>query len=385
MSARRRVLVLAPFAPSATAANGGARALAGLLGELTRRHDVALVCLRAAHEPPIDGALEERCATAEVVLREDRPSSRARRLARSAGGVPEWVAQWAVPEAEAAVARVAVGFAPEIVQVEFSVMAQYLPHVPRGARRVLVAHDPQVPAGADRVRLASGAARLVRRLELRAWQRFEARAYADVDRVVVFSERDRERIGFPCAAVIPLGLELPATTLDAVGEPGAGVLFVGNFNHFPNVEGALRLAREILPALPGTRATIVGPDPPAELRPGAGLIVTGAVPDVVPYLAAAEVVVAPLWSGGGSRVKVLETLAAGKALVATPVATAGIEGIVDGRELLVREDPRALAAAIAELLADPDRRGRLGAAARDWAEANAGWRRVVARYEEVWG
>jgi polysaccharide biosynthesis protein PslH len=395
-----RVLVLAPYAPSTTAAHGGARALAGFIGQLTRDHDVALVCLRAPHEPPVDPGIAARCTTVDVIARRELSASRPDRLRHrlrqlaAAGGRPSWVAAWRVEAAGATIERVAAAFRPEVVQFEMSVMAQYARHVPRNsATTVLVAHDPQLPASAERLREATGRARLAAWLDLRAWRRFEPRAYAAVDTVVAFSQRDREKIAAHSptpVAVIPLGVEVPPAALNATGEPGTGLLFFGNYNHRPNLVGALSLIHEILPAVrlarPGTRATLVGPDPSPALRELAGddTLVTGAVADVGPYLDAAEVVVAPLWTGGGTRVKVLEALAAGKALVATPTAVAGIKGLQPDRDVIVRDTTAGFAGAVVELLGDEERRAQFGAAARAWAEQHGGWRATVARFERVW-
>ena len=94
-------------------------------------------------------------------------------------------------------------------------------------------------------------------------------------------------------------------------------------------------------------------------------------------------VVAPLATGGGMRVKVLEALAAGVALVATPRAIEGID-VTDGLELLVADDDAAFARAVASLLDDPERRASLGAAARRWAEQHAGWDDAMAAYDRLY-
>jgi glycosyltransferase involved in cell wall biosynthesis len=156
-----------------------------------------------------------------------------------------------------------------------------------------------------------------------------------VDPTVVFTERDRRALA-PLAAAgsiftVPLGTDIPTRPLDPMGAEPPSVVFVGNFTHPPNVESATSLLPEIVPlvrrAVPGLQAFVVGPRPPAGLRrmEDAGTFVTGAVVAVDPYLERASVVVAPVWSGGGMRVKVLEALAAGKALVATPLALEGLE------------------------------------------------------------
>jgi polysaccharide biosynthesis protein PslH len=94
-------------------------------------------------------------------------------------------------------------------------------------------------------------------------------------------------------------------------------------------------------------------------------------------------VVAPLSSGGGMRVKALDALAAGKALVATPLALEGID-VRDGEQVLVAVDDAAFADAVVALLADEPRRVALGRAARAWAETNVEWRLVTAAYDALY-
>jgi glycosyltransferase involved in cell wall biosynthesis len=110
--------------------------------------------------------------------------------------------------------------------------------------------------------------------------------------------------------------------------------------------------------------------------------VTGAVESVAPFLDAAAVVVAPIRNGGGMRVKLLEAMAAGKAIVASPLAAAGLE-VTDGHELLLAGRDSEFAAAIVRLLDDPMARGALARRARAWASTHAGWENSLSKYEAL--
>jgi glycosyltransferase involved in cell wall biosynthesis len=107
------------------------------------------------------------------------------------------------------------------------------------------------------------------------------------------------------------------------------------------------------------------------------------VPDVAPYLDAAAVVVVPLRLGGGMRVKVLEALGAGKAVVCSPLAAEGLD-VADGAELLLAESDEEFAAAIARLLGDAALRRALGASARNWARERASAGDRIAAYEALY-
>ena len=161
------------------------------------------------------------------------------------------------------------------------------------------------------------------------------------------------------------------------------LLFTGNFGYPPNVESALCLAGEVLPLVrrsaSGCGLVLCGRNPPEALltlaRLDPGISVTGEVPDVRPWLSACDVVVVPLRHGGGTRLKILEALAAGCPVVSTAKGAEGLE-IEHGRDLLLAETPDAISDAVLWYLgnrvaaAEMADRGRALVAARYSWEAN---------------
>jgi glycosyltransferase involved in cell wall biosynthesis len=168
-------------------------------------------------------------------------------------------------------------------------------------------------------------------------------------------------------------------------EPGSGddaaIVFVGTLAYPPNAEAVLWFCREVLPkvrmARPGVTLTVVGRGAPAELRRFEGVITTDWVEDVAPYLASAPVAIAPLRSGGGTNLKVIEALAAGRGLVATSFGAKGLD-VVAGEHLLVADRPQQFAEAVIALLGDRALCSRLGTAGRELAQARYDWA-VLAR------
>jgi glycosyltransferase involved in cell wall biosynthesis len=235
--------------------------------------------------------------------------------------------------------------------------------------------------------------RVVRRLEVLAWQRFEAEVTREVDAVVVFTQRDRSALEpFMSDArlvTIPLAIDLPPQPVDPLGKNPDSLLFFGSFRHEPNVDAATRLARDIFPRirsqLPKATLYIIGSDttPVVERLAGDGIVVLGEVPDLTPHLDRAGLVLVPLRFGGGMRVKVLEALAAGKAVVASPLAVEGLD-VIAGEHVVVAETDQEFAAAATELLANPSRRAAMGSHARAWAEANLSWDARIAAYEALY-
>lgn len=387
-----RVLVVAPFPPRRDGRHGGSRAIGQLVGRLASRYAVALLVLRAPDEPRIDDLLRRACDVVHEVgippvgtsIRE-RLVNRLRLRASLLRGMPTWASERNAPEFGSRLAELVELWRPDVVQFEYRITGQFLPVVAGRVPCVLVDQDPAGP-DADRPTLLGP-------LEDRAWRSLGRTVSRSVDSLVVLTERDRatvsELAGATRVARIPLGYELPQSPLDPEGKSPHSIVAVGSFIHQPNVDAADWLAREIFPAVssrvPEASLQLVGSHPTEAVRALAGqdVSVSGDVPDVLPYLDAAAVVAAPIRLGGGMRVKVLEALAAGKAIVATPLALEGL-GIRDGEHALVAESTEDFAEALVELLNDPLKRRRMAGAARAWAEENLDLEAQVRAYGELY-
>ena len=393
----RRLLFLLPFAPRLDATHGGGRVTAQLLAEMATRHRVALLYLRAPIDPPLDSLLQARCELVEEIIRPNPGFSLAQlgpRVNALLHGSPLWVAGAAVTAYRTRLRTLARMWQPDVVQLEYHIMGQYLDALDAcPAPRVLTEHEPGVKAAHERWQSQEGLARLMYYLELRAWERFERKIITQVQAVVAFAERDQQAIA-PFAQQtpivrIPLGTVLPELPLNPHGGQPLSLLFIGSFIHPPNVDAAARLSSAIFPHVqarfPGLVLHIVGNQPPFEIRQMANknIVVTGRVPDVTPYLDHAALVVVPLRLGGGMRVKVLEALAAGKAVIASPLAVEGLD-VVDGEQVIVAESDEQFCKAIVQLLADPQKRLALAARARAWACANLSWEKSVKAYEKLY-
>jgi glycosyltransferase involved in cell wall biosynthesis len=383
---RLRILVVLPFPPNIKGSHGGTRATATMLAGIVNRHDVAVLYLRGPDDRPGDPELLARCALAEEVPRRaDEPRTRLERLRRRArtvaagvAGRPAWASRWWTPQLKTRLRQVAQEWQPDVVQFDFHVMAGYLDAL-RGlnVQTVLVQHDPGAASVEDRLRLhpAGGVRGILQQLDLYAWKRFERNLLGAVDATIVFTADDLAALRRlrPDARLVqvPLAFRLRARELDPVGSDPPALLFVGSFIHPPNVDAAMRLAIGIYPRVraerPDARLLLVGDQPPPNLtalsRDGAR--VTGWVPNITPYLEEAAVVVLPVRLGGGMRVKTLEALGAGKALVASNRAIAGLD-LPPGTHVHAETDAE-FADAVLRLLDDPAERARLGGAARAWA------------------
>ena len=230
------------------------------------------------------------------------------------------------------------------------------------------------------------------------WPRYQRSVWRKFDRIQAFTQRDAEAIGVMAPEVAkrvrvnPFGVEMPAS-FDSEAQEQNTILFVGNFTHAPNVDSALWLGQDIMPLLreyrPGVHLQLIGIYPPPEVKALAShdIEVTGPVPQIEPYFARAALVVAPIRIGGGMRMKVLQAMAFGKAVVTT---TRGADGLaVDGLQppLVTADDSTGYTQAVARLLADENARRELGRQARAYVtvyfSSQAYANRIEAIYAEM--
>jgi glycosyltransferase involved in cell wall biosynthesis len=218
----------------------------------------------------------------------------------------------------------------------------------------------------------------------RKLRREELGTYRDADGVYLCSAVDERRLldEVPNArtAVIPNAADVeyyqPRPTDPA--PDGRTVVYFGLLSTVPNVDGVIHLIQNIWPRIvetnPEARCKIIGGRPPPSLRALAGpqVELTGFVSDLRPHLAAAAAVVVPLRLGGGTRFKIVEAMAMGKAVVSTTLGAEGIEA-VPGRDLLIEDEPAAFAEAVNRLLADTDMATRIGQSARRLAVRQYSW------------
>jgi len=232
--------------------------------------------------------------------------------------------------------------------------------------------------------------RLLFGVESRLIRRYEARIWRDFTRTVLIGPSDLAAVRTACreegVAEIdnvvfgPHGVDVErfAPRPGVAVEPGS-IVFSGAMRYPPNAQAVLWFAEEVWPKVragrPDAKLHIVGRDPPPAVTALAGkdgIEVTGTVPDPADWMARAAVCIAPIRAAAGLQNKLLEYLATGKAVVATAAANEGI-GAMPGRDLLIEDDPAAIADAVLTLLADPARAQALGEAGRAFVVARWTW------------
>ena len=192
--------------------------------------------------------------------------------------------------------------------------------------------------------------------------------------------------------VIPNGvdLQLYAADVSPLSLQRPSLVFTGKMDFRPNVDAVLWFADEVLPHISaaGSEAHlyIVGQKPHERLqRLGEldNITITGWVEDPRPYIAGSDVYVVPLRMGGGTRLKVLEAMAMGKAIVSTSLGCEGFP-VTNGTELVIEDTPVGFAQAVRRLLDDAGERSGLGARALRFVQNRYGWEAIVPRFDVLY-
>jgi polysaccharide biosynthesis protein PslH len=241
--------------------------------------------------------------------------------------------------------------------------------------------------------------RWLTQFELKRTKHLERHLLKQFDRTVVTSHADREAFltlngELPekmKPVVVPNGVDLSYFTMsDPENREAATLVISGKMSYHANISMVMHFVRNILPLIqasrPDVRVWIVGKDPPGDivaLGESAEVHVTGTVDDIRPYLQKATVALAPLPYGAGVQNKVLEAMACGTPVVASPKAVSALDTI-SGQHLLVAEDPVSFAEAVIGLLGDSSYRQFIGQGGRIYVEKYHHWEIIAARMEGIY-
>jgi len=286
---------------------------------------------------------------------------------RFARGVPPLIDRFAGCEAQ--LAPLFHGRRYRVAVIEHFWCAPYAEAIrPHCDVLVLDLHNIESELAATHARAAGGVESILHRRFAGAYKKLEREWIPKFDVVLAASEEDRGRLGHRKNVVVYPNA-LPVMELPAVAEENC-IVFSGNLEYHPNIEAVRWFASSIWPRIrernAGLTWNLVGCNPEAIANMVKGypaIRVIGPVTDAIRAIAAARVVVVPLLSGSGTRFKILEAWAAGRAVVSTKIGAEGL-GARDGEHLVTRDDPRAFVGAVQALLDDRARARQLAAAGR---------------------
>lgn len=279
---------------------------------------------------------------------------------------------------------------PDVIHIEHDWAAHWAADMTPGTPLTLGLENLTWEYYGARADAASGLTSRLLRLEDRRWERHDRRWLHRFDALVTMSEDDRATVASMTdtpAVIVANGVDTGALTPSPLpGTPTA--LFTGTLDYPPNAEGLRWLLREVWPLVrvqrPDAELLVVGRGGPEDLisAPGDGVTIAGFVPEMQPWFDRAQVVLVPILSGGGTRLKVLDGLASGRPLVSTTAGAAGVS-VQDGETILIADDPQRFADEVAGLLADPERAAVLGAAGRELAVSGYDWQAIGNTFERT--
>jgi glycosyltransferase involved in cell wall biosynthesis len=368
---------------------------------LAKRHELTYLCHRNANAEEARRAAAffadngiETVVVDRAIPAKSGPGFYARLAANLFSPLPYSVATHTSRELRMALQHHAATRPVDLWHCEWTPYSEALRAV--AGRRVVVAHNVESVIWQRYYETESGALRrwYVGK-QWRKFERFERRALAEADCTIAVSDVDAERFrrdfAVPRVDVVENGVDSEYFRPTGARRTAGRLLFLGSLDWRPNLDGVGRLLEDIFPAVraaePDASLDLVGRNPPAWLRrrvaecPGVAL--HGDVPDVRPYLASCALMVVPLRIGGGSRLKILEALAAGVPVVSTKIGAEGL-CLEAGRDLTITRDTEDLASALIAGLRSPERLAQQATSGRERVLARYDWDTIAEEMERVW-
>jgi glycosyltransferase involved in cell wall biosynthesis len=387
-----RVLVLDEYFPFPLDSGKPIRTW-NLLKRVTGRHDVRLLCYADAHRlPPSQSPIKSDQVSA---LDPDSGPALYMRLFLNLFSLwPYSVTKHHTRRFQRALMGLLRHENYDLIQIEWTPYASYVPDL-TGLPVIITTHNIESQIWHRRAQAAgSFLARWFFRQQAQKMEVFEKKVLNEAAWVTTVSEPDAATVrqwGQQRVSIVDNGVDVEFYR-DITGDTDDGsILFLASLDWQPNVDGLYYFLECIWPVLlrqePRLRLIVAGRGPSVELRgkvaATANTTLAGEVTDVRPYLQDASVVVVPLRIGGGSRLKILEAMAAGKAIVSTSV---GAEGLLvkDHQHLRLADTPAAFSTAVHELLRSKEERQRLGANGRQLVQEKYGWDESASKLEAAW-
>lgn len=338
-----------------------------------------------------------------IAVRRDRGYTLAKTIRGALGSTPLPVLNYTTDSMKRALERVLSEHEFDVIQVESIHLLSYLPIIRTAKNRPLAVCDWHNIESELMRRYGEREPNFLKRAyagkTARLMSEFEGRALHEFDAHISVSQRDAARLRDLNSAaqvfVIENGVDTAYYANEAAPEVEATansnrIVFVGSMDYHANVDGAVSFARDVWPGVharhPELIFTIVGRDPAPEARALVtipGVAVTGTIDDVRPFYRAALAAVVPLKVGGGSRLKILEAMAASVPVVSTTLGAEGLD-VHDGADILIADTNEQLVEAITSVVKSEELRKRISAAGHALVAEHYDWSRLGANLFEIY-
>jgi sugar transferase (PEP-CTERM/EpsH1 system associated) len=369
-----------------------------ILRALARRHSITLFTFYAATKDDLHSALEhefDRVVLMPLAIPAGRTLREALSYARYLSSpLPYTVSKFCKPEVARRLLQLVGETQPDVIVCDFVAAAQSIPwNLP--IPKILFTHNVEAAIWRHHYKVAGNPFwKLLSWREYRAMGRFERDCLKRADHVLTVSDHDRDifskMIDPSRITVIPTGVDVEYFRPSPDRTQPNTLVFSGAMDWMPNEDAMVYFIKRILPRIrrqiPNASLCVVGRNPSRallELAAGhQGIEITGIVDDIRPFVHRAAVYLVPLRVGGGTRLKIFEAMAMGKAVVSTTIGAEGLP-VHPGQDILIADDPDDFADKTVELLGNSDRRAELGWRARELVGRTYSWDAVVQPFETV--
>jgi glycosyltransferase involved in cell wall biosynthesis len=390
-----KILMLSPYLPYPLLSGGQIRTY-NLLKKLSKKHQITLFALikdesEKAHIPE----LKKFCHEVKVFKRSEKPFTLQNIIKTGFSSYPFLVVRNYVPEVIGAVKKSIARNDYDLIHAETFYM---MPHIPRTSIPIILAEQTIEYLGYESY--AKKAPIFLKPFlnidikKIKFWEKFYWNA---CQRLIVMSDADRQLISLDVKdpdkiSVVENGVDTSWFSLTVRNEPAVPtILSVGTFKWLPNVESVSYLVKSVWPKIkediPRVRLNIVGNDPtPKILAFGAQdkqISVIGRVEDIRTAFNSAHVLLAPVFSGKGTRYKVLEAMATGTPVVATPIAVEGLE-VIDNKHVLIANTAEEMAQKTLLLIDNPALRLKLAKAGKEFVTQKYDWELIATKLDNIY-
>ena len=367
-----------------------------LLSRLANGHDITFLCYGTRHDPGLAPLrnLGIRVVQVSPLVPSNSVGFYAGALGNLFSAWPYSVSRHHTARFARAISRMSAEKHYDLLHCEWTPYASYAGSA-SDLPMLVMAHN--IEATVWRRRAEHGANALERfymRMQAAKMERFERRSFSlavGVATVSAEEQRTAETWGARATYLVSNGVDTHVLQPVADAADSNSLLFLGSLDWQPNRDALLYFVREILPKIrsanPQAKLRVVGRQPAAKLRAQvidvSGIEWVGEVPDISPYFSHAGVVVVPLRIGGGSRIKILESMSMGKAVVTTTVGAEGLS-VVSGKNCLIADTPQEFANCVCWLLDDPGQAAILGRNGRKLVVERYDWSRMAQELGRAW-
>ncbi len=390
-----KILMLTPYLPYPLLSGGQIRTY-NLLKKLSKKHEITLFALiKENTERQYIPELEKYCAKVRVFKRSNKPFTLKNIIQTGFSSYPFLVIRNYVPQTVRAIKAELQQEKYDLIHAETFYM---MPHLPKTDIPILMVEQTIEYLGYESyAERSSKWLRSLLKIDIKKIRKWEEHYWKTCDRLIVMSDEDRQFIGNEIGSdekieVVANGVDLPwFEEKKTVLPEKPTVLSVGTFKWLPNVEAVSFLVNEVWPLLkkkiPDARLWIVGNAPTKEVvafqQKDTSITVTGGIPDIRDAFKGSHVLVAPVFSGKGTRYKILEALASETPVVATSIAVEGLS-VKPGEEVLIGDTAEELATQTALLLKNAPLRQKMAQRGHAFVGAHFDWDHIAKKLDQIY-